>query len=51
MKHNLDLTSFLNYCILNDTVSKRGSVLPLQNIDIVDAVYEYASKFDIDEKN
>ena len=32
MKHNLDLTSFLNYCILND------------------AVYEYASKFDIDEK-
>ena len=50
MKHNLDLTSFLNYCILNDTVSKRGSVLPLQNIDIVDAVYEYASKFDIDEK-
>ena len=50
MKHNLDLTSFLNYCILNDTVSKRGSVLPLQNIDIVGAVYEYASKFDIDEK-
>ena len=50
MKHNLDLTSFLNYCILEDTISKKGSVLPLQNIDIVDTVFDYASKFDIDEK-
>ena len=50
MKHNLDLISFLNYCILNDTVSKRGNVMPLQNIDIVETVFEYASKFDIDEK-
>lgn len=50
MKHNLDLTSFLNYCILDDTISKRGSVLPLQNVDIIETVFDYASKFDIDEK-
>ena len=43
------MTYFLNYGILNEMVSKSGSIVLPQTADIIRSLYEYARKFDVDE--
>ena len=50
MQQNLDLTNFINYCILINIVTAEGKARLFESDDIVESMFEYAKKFDVDEK-
>lgn len=50
MNRNLDLTYFLNYCILNDIVSKKGNIRDLESLDLIETIFECAKDYNVDEK-
>lgn len=50
-KEQFGMTYFLNYCVLNEVVSKNGTLRAPLTASLPKMVYEYAKKFDIDEKN
>lgn len=49
--NNFDMSYFLNYSILSDTISKNGSLIRTEKSSIEKTVFEYAKKFDVNEKN
>lgn len=50
MNRNLDLTYFLNYCILNDIVTKKGNIRNLESLDLLSTIFEHAKDYNVDEK-
>lgn len=51
MNNKLDLTYFVNYCILNNINTKNGNITTFQSENIIESLFEYAKKFDINEKD
>ncbi len=50
MNRNLDLTYYLNYCILNDIVTKKGNVRDIESLDLLGTIFEHTKDYSIDEK-
>ena len=48
-KQNFDLTYFINYGVLNNVISKSGTLSLPENVDLIKSIYEYSTKFDVDE--
>src|SRR5574344_200380 len=49
LEHNLGMTFFVNYCLLTDTISKKGVNLTPVGTSLTATVLEYAKKFSVDE--